>query len=156
MGDSFSPPWYGNPCLHYECNAPLLFWCLHPTLQVCICFVTAMALCPSSIRAVPNHKFQKSVYGCVYKHLLRRLSSLVSIRNFLLPLQGQMKVLVNELGKDPEQKFKASNRWTGNFMRRKGLSVQKKTGKKHRPAAELLPVKSFHWYSIYKIVKEAP
>ena len=68
-----------------------------------------------------------------------------------------MKFLVKASGKDPQQKFTATNCWTKNFMRRKGLSVQKKTGKKHRPAAELLPrVKNFHWYSIYKMANENP
>ena len=37
-------------------------------------------------------------------------------------------------------------------MKRKGLSVQVKTGKKHRPTAELLPrMKNFHWHSIYQM-----
>ena len=72
-------------------------------------------------------------------------------------LQGHMRFLVKASGKDPQQKFTATNCWTKNFMRRKGLSVQKKTGKKHRPAAELLPrVKNFHWYSIYKMANENP
>ena len=37
-------------------------------------------------------------------------------------------------------------------MKRKGLSVQVKTGNKHRPTAELLPrMKNFHRHSIYQM-----
>ncbi len=72
-------------------------------------------------------------------------------------LKGKMKFIVKKSGKDPEEKFKGSNRWVGGFMKRKGLSVQKKTGKKHRPIHELLPrVKNFHWYSIYQMANEEP
>ena len=72
-------------------------------------------------------------------------------------LKAKMKMHVKESGKDPEEKFKASNKWVQRFMKRKGLSVQKKTGKKHRPTAELLPrVKNFHWYSIYQMASEDP
>ena len=72
-------------------------------------------------------------------------------------LKKKMKFLVKASGKDPENKFKASNRWVLGFMKRKDLSVQKKTGRKHRPVAELLPrVKNFHWYSIYQRGLEDP
>ena len=72
-------------------------------------------------------------------------------------LQTKMKMIVKESGKDPRQTFKASNKWIQGFMKRKGLSVQKKTGKKHRPTEELLPrVKNFHWYSIYQMAAEEP
>ena len=57
----------------------------------------------------------------------------------------------------PRAEIQSFEQMDGNFMRRKGLSVQRKTGKKHRPTAELLPrVKNFHWYSIYKMAKDAP
>ena len=72
-------------------------------------------------------------------------------------LKANMKIHVKKSGKDPEEKFKDSNKWVQRFMKRKGLSVQKKTGKKHRPTAELLPrVKNFHWYSIYQMASEDP
>ncbi len=48
-------------------------------------------------------------------------------------LKKKMKFLVKASGKDPEDKFKASNRWVLGFMKIKGLSIQNKTGRKHRP-----------------------
>ena len=112
----------------------------------------------------------KRKIGGVYKHLLWEESRLVSIRwifrpsfllyfqrVFKLRLRAKMKMIVKESGKDPRQTFKASNKWIQGFMKRKGLSVQKKTGKKHRPTEELLPrVKNFHWYSIYQMAAEEP
>ena len=57
-----------------------------------------------------------------------------------------MKILVKESGKDPKGEFsKARNTWVVKFMKRKGLSVQVKTGKKHQP------MKNFHWHSIYQM-----
>ena len=72
-------------------------------------------------------------------------------------LRYKMRGLVKASGKDPEDTFKGSNKWVKGFMKRKGLGVQKKTGRKHRPVAELLPrVKIFHWYSIYQRGLEDP
>ena len=61
------------------------------------------------------------------KYKARRAQELVVDYEWL---KGEMKLLVEESGKDPDKKFKASNCWVGKFMRRKGLSVQMKTGKK--------------------------
>ena len=64
---------------------------------------------------------------------------------FCLWLQGEIDILVNESAKDLENKFNATNNWIKLFMKRKGLSVQVKTGKKHRPSSKLLPrMKNFH------------
>ena len=63
-----------------------------------------------------------------------------------------MKLLVSESGKDPDKKFKASNKCVGKFMQRKGLSVQMKTCKKGRPAKAFIPrMKNLHWHSIYQM-----
>lgn len=65
-------------------------------------------------------------------------------------LKSEMKILLQESSLDPQNSFSATNHWVGNFMKRKGLSVQKKTNRKHRSIQELLPrVKNFHWHSIY-------
>jgi len=72
-------------------------------------------------------------------------------------LKVKMKFLVKESKKDPDGTFAASNHWIGNFMIRKGLSVQKKTNKKHRTVQELLPrVRNFHWHSIYNMATLDP
>ena len=72
-------------------------------------------------------------------------------------LKTEMKLLLKDSGKDPEGKFSATNHWVGIFMKRKGLSVQVKTGKKHRPTVELLPrMKNFHWHSIYQMAHLDP
>ena len=67
-------------------------------------------------------------------------------------LKTEMKILGSESGKDPENTFRATCSWIGKFMKRNRLSVQVKTGKKHRPTAELLPrMKNFHRHSIYQM-----
>jgi len=68
-----------------------------------------------------------------------------------------MKLLVKKSGKDPENKFKASDRWLHNFTRRRGISKQRKTNKKSQSVEErLAKVKNFHWYTIYKMATEDP
>ena len=55
-----------------------------------------------------------------------------------------MKLLVKKGGKDPENKFKASDRWLHNFTRRRGISKQRKTNKKSQSVEErLAKVKKF-------------
>ena len=72
-------------------------------------------------------------------------------------LKIEMKILVEESGKDPNNTFKARDIWVSKCMKRKGLSVQVKTGKKHRPTVELLPrMKNFHWHSIYQMAYVDP
>ena len=60
-------------------------------------------------------------------------------------LKTKMKFEVQESGKDPENKFKASNKWLHGFKKRKGVSKQRKTNKKSKSVQERLPqVKNFH------------
>ena len=60
-------------------------------------------------------------------------------------------------GKDPEGKFKASNKWLFNFTRRKGISKQRKTNKKSKSIEERLPqVLNFHWWTVYEMATQDP
>ena len=101
------------------------------------------------IMSLRNAKFPVEEAKLHKKYKARRARGLVVDYEWL---KAEMKILVSESGKDPENKFKARNTWVKLFMKRKGLSVQVKTGKKHRPTAELLPrMKNFHWHSIYQM-----
>ena len=69
-----------------------------------------------------------------------------------------MLFTVNASGKDPEKKFKASDKWLHNFTKRWGITKQKKkTNKKSLSIEERLPlVQNFHWWSIYQMATEDP
>ena len=107
-----------------------------------------------SIQKMKAAKFPVEEAALHKEYKARRAQDLVVDYEWL---KANMKIHIKKSGKDPEEKFKASNKWVQGFMKRKGLSVQKKTGEKHRPTAELLPrVKNFHWYSIYQMASEDP
>ena len=72
-------------------------------------------------------------------------------------LKTSMKDLVRKSCKDTEGKFKASDKWKDNFIKRFGITNQKKTNKKSKSIEERLPqVRNFHWWAIYQIVTEKP
>ena len=72
-------------------------------------------------------------------------------------LQSKMRFAVAQSGKDPENKFKGSSMWLSNFVKRHGISKQRKTNKKNKSIAERLPqIKNFHYWAIYKMATEEP
>ena len=72
-------------------------------------------------------------------------------------LKNKMKEEVKNSGKDPEKTFKGSDKWLSGFIKRKGISHQRKTNKKSKSVEERLPqIRNFHWWAIYKMATEDP